>query len=462
MLKPFLPVGATDLTSTLMDQVQTWSDMGLRVLLFAYNPDVTRLHNNTGEPELPPLTPLAVISLSDELRPQAKETLSSFEGLGIGLKIISGDNPQTVAALAKQAGLTHTFRLVSGPELAVMSEAEFRQVANEATVFGRITPEQKEALVETLIKHGHYVAMMGDGVNDVLSLKKANLGIAMQSGSQATRNVADMVLLNDSFAALQPAFGEGQRIVGGLTNAMYLFIARVVISALVIIAITMIGLDFPFEPAQVALTLFTVGIPTFFLTLWARPTTLKEGVLTSLMQFVIPAAILSMLIGILLYTVTNFAVLRRFSRFDIPSRAVERFESYTGLTYNVDDEFGQAAATIVAQTMLSTFISYTAFILILFLEPPHHLFTGWATRSPDQRPLWLVAALWLIFTIVVSIERFSTYFGLVRVPPSMLLYIWGLVLIWAFILRSMWRSHWLNRVLGLEVVTSIPSAIGRK
>ena len=129
------------------------------------------------------------------------------------LKIISGDNPQTVAALAKQAGLGADIKLVSGLELDQMSDDDFKRAANEATIFGRITPQQKEKLVRALRDAGNYVAMIGDGVNDVLSLKQAQLGIAMQSGSQAARGVADIILLNDSFAALLPAVREGNALL---------------------------------------------------------------------------------------------------------------------------------------------------------------------------------------------------------------------------------------------------------
>src|SRR4029079_17170909 len=262
MLAPFLPANAVAEDGVLARQVGEWSHRGRAAPLFASNPDATSLHDAAGLPQMPPLTPLGLVALADELRPQAKETIAAFANLGIQLKIISGDNSQTVAALAKQAGLPANLRLVSGPELAQLPPAVFDQVAAETTVFGRIAPEQKEQIVASLIRQANYVAMMGDGVNDALSLKKAQLGIAMESGSNVTRNVADMILLNDSFAALLPAFTEGKRIIGGLSISLYLFLARVVTSMLLIIAIRMIGLGFPYEPSQVALTLFTVGIPT--------------------------------------------------------------------------------------------------------------------------------------------------------------------------------------------------------
>jgi cation-transporting ATPase E len=277
MLQPYLLPGVISPDSALMQQLHAWSSQGLRVLLFAYNPDVTTLHGGGEQPQLPTLTPLALVSLRDELRPQARETIATFRQLGVELKVISGDNPQTVAALAKQAGFPPDIRLVSGPELETMNQVEFDQAAAEAAIFGRIKPEQKDQLVDALLRQGKRVAMMGDGVNDVLALKKASLGIAMQSGSSAARNVADMILLDDSFAALRPAFQEGRRIIGGMSNALYLFLTRVATTTLIIVGVTMVGLDFPFDPAQVALTTFTVGIPAFFLTLWARPQRLQAN-----------------------------------------------------------------------------------------------------------------------------------------------------------------------------------------
>ncbi|MCB0182581.1 MAG: HAD family hydrolase, partial [Anaerolineae bacterium] len=153
-----------DIDADALTQLQAWSDAGLRVLVFAGNPGVTTLHDEAGDPVLPPLTLLGIVAFSDELRPHLQETLGAFTDNGVQLKVISGDNPQTVAALAKQAGLPGDLRAVSGPELAAMSPGEFNQTAKDATVFGRITPQQKEALVDALRSQGEYVAMMGDGV----------------------------------------------------------------------------------------------------------------------------------------------------------------------------------------------------------------------------------------------------------------------------------------------------------
>src|SRR5919107_376708 len=201
------------------------------------------------------------LGFTDELRPNVDKALNGFRDAGIALKVISGDNPETVAALARQAGLSGDVQLVSGLDLDGMDESQFTEAAERSTVFGRVTPEQKQRLVEALRGNGHYVAMTGDGVNDVLSLKQANLGIAMQSGSQATRGVADIVLTNDSFAVLPHAITEGQRIIAGMQNVLKLFLSRTFFLALLIIAVAMVG-TFPFSPRQSALLSFlTAGIP---------------------------------------------------------------------------------------------------------------------------------------------------------------------------------------------------------
>ncbi len=453
MLAAYLPTAATASDGELMQQVRQWSDAGLRVLLFAHQPESVTLHDATGQPQLPSLIPLALVSLSDELRPQVKETLAAFAQLGISLKVISGDNPRTVAALAKQAGFPADVQLISGPELAAMNQAAFDQAALDIAIFGRISPMQKEQLVDAYLRQGKHVAMIGDGVNDVLSLKKASLGIAMQSGSSAARNVADMILLNDSFAALRPAFTEGRRIIGGMSTALYLFLARVITSALLIIAVTMLGLSFPFDPAQVALSTFTVGIPAFFLTLWARPQKLSNQLITSLMRFVFPVAILTMLIGVGIYlTDYNIALSStEDATTEIPDQMRIGFETYTGVTVG-SEGFSNAAATIAAQSSLSIFISCTAFLLILFLEPPTRFFLGWRKEvSRDKRPAIMAALLLVLFLVFYSVPVIGNYFGILQKPDLFFWIIMGLVVIWFFLIRAIWRAQLFERFLDIEI-----------
>ncbi len=450
MLKPYLPSDAGNTDSRLILQAREWSAQGLRVLVFAYNPAIITLHDDQGQPRLPLLTPLALISLRDELRPGARETIAAFKQLGLDLKVISGDDPQTVAALARQVGFPEDIRLVSGPELAAMSQAEFDQAAAEATIFGRITPEQKNALVDALLRQGKRVAMMGDGVNDVLALKKASLGIAMESGSNAARNVADMILLRDSFAVLRPAFLEGRRIIGGMSNALYLFLTRVATTTLIIIGVTMVGLDFPFDPAQVALTTFTVGVPAFFLTLWARPQRLQDNLLRSLARFVFPAAIVAMLMAVGIYVVDYNQLLDSPLAAGDEAWARQIFESYTGVSAE-DAAYANTVATVLAQGSVSIFISWMACCLILFLEPPSRFFLGWRQEvSPDKRPAWLALGLFILFWIIWSFDSLGYYFGILVKPLQINLILLSLVIVWFFVVRAIWRARLFERFLGLD------------
>lgn len=427
-----------------------WSRQGLRVLLLAVTDEPIR-ESADGTPQFTPrsLSPLALVALRDELREHALETLQSLGAAGVDLKIISGDNPDTVAALARQAGLGPDLLLFTGAQLDAMDEAAFAEAARTGTIFGRALPAHKERLVSALRDQGRYVAMLGDGTNDALSLKRAHVGIAMESGSPVTRNVADMVLLGDSFAAVGPAVTEGRRIVNGLERSLLLFIPRVITSILVIAFVAILQLGFPYEPAQVALTVFTVGIPSLALTYWARPEPPHPRLLSRVRGFALPAGIITANIGTVLYagfyTMVSHGVVDR----TLPPRALQRWESYTGLDVTSAD-FAGAAATIVAQTALSTFVSMAAFGLILFVEPPTRFFTGWEPDpSPDKRPAWLAAGLVLVFLVVLNVEALASWFGLLT-PGGPERWVLPLALtVWFFALRTAYRRRRFDRFLGL-------------
>ena len=251
------------------------------------------LRDAAGQPRLAArLLPLGLVAFNDELRPDAAETLARFAAAGIEIKVISGDNPHTVAALARKAGLGPEIRSVSGQSLDGMDEAEFSQAAQASNVFGRITPEQKARLVHALKARGHYVAMTGDGINDVMALKQAQLGIAMETGSQASRAVADIVLLDDSFAVLPAAFEEGQRIRNGMQDVLKLFLTRLIVVTVLVGAVGFVG-GFAFTPKQVSLVGFlTVGIPTIVLATRAGPGLAStRSRMLSIFHFVVPAGL---------------------------------------------------------------------------------------------------------------------------------------------------------------------------
>jgi len=435
-------------------QLETWSDAGLRVLIFAYNPDVVSLHNDKGEPSLPDLRLLGLVSFSDELRPHLKETMAEFATNGIRLKVISGDNPQTVASLARQAGVPGDLKYISGPELEALSDVEFKQAATERTIFGRITPNQKEALVEALREQGNYVAMIGDGVNDVLSLKKADMSIAMESGSSATRAVADMVLLGDSFEALPPAFTEGQRIINGMKDILRLFLTRVVYSALLIIAVAIIGLGFPFLPTQTALLSFlTVGLPTLALAVWARPGPLpRQSILREISHFVVPASASIFFFGLIVYIVAFFLSAAELIDFNVTPAAIESFERYSDIDYDIStkDAFILEVSQLIAQTSLTGFIVFSGVILLIFVEPPVEWFVGGDELSGDWRPTIMAGGMLIGFLVIALVEPLRQFFGLIALPFPAYFLIGVATLIWMFVLRRSWRKRWLQRFLEID------------
>jgi cation-transporting ATPase E len=432
------------------DDVRALTDRGLRVLAFARAvPAGAPLRNADGRPRLPDLELLAVVALADELRPDVRETVARFGRDGVDLKVLSGDDPRTVAAVARQAGLGSGDGAVHGADLDGLGDAEFDQRVAAGTVFGRIAPEQKERIVASLRRQGGYVAMIGDGVNDARALKQAQVGVAMRSGSAVTRDVADIVLTDDSFAALLPAQQAGRRIVNGIATSMQVFLARVATQGLVILAVTMLGLGFPYSPSQVGLTLLTVGVPTLFLTAWARPTAPDPDLLASLGRFVIPAAVITAAGGVGVYAFHYTTLFEGFSTSQVPPFVVADFERYTGLTAG-DVGFAEAAATIGAQTALSTFVSYAAFLLILFLGPPHRLLASWTRPDGDRRPAVLVAVLVAAFSGGLFVPAFTDYFGLTQAAdPVFSTVVPGLVL-WFVALSAVYRFRLLDRLLGLD------------
>ncbi len=434
-------------------QLEAWSAKGLRVLVFARNTGVTQLHNAADEPELPSLTLLGIVSFSDELRPHLQDTIAAFTDNGVKLKVISGDNPQTVAALARQAGLPGDLKAVSGPELASMSPGQFTQTAMEATVFGRITPQQKEALVDALRSQGEYVAMMGDGVNDVLSLKKANMGIAMESGSTATRSVAAMILLGDSFEVMPQAFTEGQRIVNSIQNIMKLFMATVFALLLLIIGITFLGIGFPFTTLQsTLLSFFARGAPPLVLAVVATAGRQRNSLFKNIVHFTLPAAFLIFFFGLLIYIGVYFMAENRLAQIDMTQEMVVAIGEHVDRDYSdfTPEQFEGLVQVLAAQTALTTFFVLTGILLMVFAEPPFSWLAGGADTNGRRLPA--VAALVLVigYIVVLSLPRLRLFFDLVPLPIGINLAIVGITVVWALLLRWGWRTHLLERFLDMD------------
>lgn len=436
-------------------QLQAWSEQGLRVLAFGHNPNVVSLHDGKDEPCLPPLELIGLVSLRDQLRPNLQEVVANFSRAGVQLKIISGDNPHAVASLARQAGFGGPLRSVSGIELAAMDEGQFEQAARENNVFGRITPEQKEKLVEVLRGEGHYVAMIGDGVNDALSLKKADMGIAMESGSAVTRGVADMILIGDSFEALPLAFREGQRIVNGMRDILRLFLTRVLYSALLILAIATMGLGFPFVPKHNTLLVFlTVGAPTLGLALWAHPAPVSHrSLLREIAHFVLPAAGTIFFFGLIVYIASFYLGTAQVVRYNITPDAIANFQRTTGIDYDIStpSAYVLEVSQLAAQTALTTFIVLAGLLLVVFVEPPFPWFAGGDPYIGDRRPAALAVALMLAFAVILIVPPLRSAFELIPLEWWQYLLIAGTTILWGLVLRFAWRRRLLEHYLDLEL-----------
>lgn len=335
-----------------------------------------------------------------------------------------------------------------------MDAAAFRQAALDRNIFGRIAPEQKERVVESLGQAGAYVAMIGNGISDVLSLKKANLGIAMQSGSAATRAVADMMLLDDSFAALPLAFREGQRIINGMNDILRLFLTRVLYSALLIIAISVIGLGFPFIPLHNALLAFlTVGAPTFALNLWARPAAVNhQSALKGIAHFAVPASIAIYTFGLLVYIGSFYLSNSSLLTVDVTPEAIAAFEKFAGLTYPIStpSQYVLEVSQIVAQTSLTAFVVFAGLGLVVLVKPPVAWLLGAAEVSGDWRPTALAGALLLVFFTIVASPPLASLFELMPLPPVWYAALALVAFVCLLCLRLMWRNRWLERFVGIE------------
>ncbi|BBH67341.1 cation transporter E1-E2 family ATPase [Actinoplanes sp. OR16] len=432
-------------TPAPQNEITERTGLGLRVLLLATAPEVRTLSL-----DLPMLTPVALVALADELRDEVVETVRKFHAEGVALKVLSGDDPRTVAAIARRAGIDAA-EPVPGSALDDLDDAALDAVVARTAVFGRVAPEHKERIVRSLRRQGKYVAMIGDGVNDARALKQAHIGVAMRSGSAVTRDVADIVLVEDSFAALPPAQLEGRKIINGIGISLYVFLARVVSQGLVILTVTMLGLGFPYSPTQVGLTMFTVGVPTVFLTFWAKPTRPDPDMLRNLVRFVIPASIVTATFGAVVYTVLYELVTKGLSEGRrTPHEIIAEFESYTGLTYGIDADFTTASATILAQTGLSTFFCFASFGLILFLAPRSKVFAAWTAPTGDKRPALLVLGLCLVFSAILCVPVFWQYFGLMGPSKPVFFIVLPALLLWYATLTIVLKYRLFDRLLGLS------------
>lgn len=282
------------------------SSKGLRVLVLATVkkwPSVNVKLNGRD------VLPIALVVLEEKIRPDAARTLKYFAEQGVGVKIISGDSPLTVGAVAKRVGLEakiYDARELPDPTVSKAEADRLLELVRTHNIFGRVKPEQKRQIAAALQSDGDVIAMTGDGVNDVLALKKADLGIAMNSGSAATRSVAEVVLLDDKFSHLPAVLGEGRRVAANIERVSNLFVIKNVYSMVLSLAVTALGLTYPFLPAQMTIIgALSIGIPAFFLALAPNRRLYRPGFLRRVLNFAIPVGIISAVAMFACYYLVN-------------------------------------------------------------------------------------------------------------------------------------------------------------
>lgn len=285
------------------DELETicnkYASDGYRILVLAHSSEVKQDDKLALD-----LTPYGIIVLSDVIRKDAKEILAYFDKQGVDLKVISGDDPLTVGAIAKKAGLKNANHYIDASTLK--TPQDFENALKSYSVFGRVTPQQKKEMVLALKRLGHTVAMSGDGVNDVLAFKEADCSIAMAAGSDVAKDVANLVLLDNNFSAMPHIVNEGRRVINNITMSASMFLIKTIFSILISIATIFLGQAYPFEPIQLSLiSTCGVGIPTFFLTYEANFEQVKGNFLTTVLEKSFPFA-LTIAIGAA--TITNIGL----------------------------------------------------------------------------------------------------------------------------------------------------------
>ncbi len=286
-----LYLGAAGMLMDLPEQLQAQADeaasSGRRVLLFC------KSEAADSEPKPPKdvvLTPLALVILLDEIRPEAEDTLRFFREQDVTVKLISGDDARTVSAIAERLNLPGAEKYVDATTLK--DDEALSAAAGNYTVFGRVSPQQKKGLIKALQAQGHTVAMTGDGVNDVLALKEADCSVALNAGSDAARQISQLVLLDNNFASLPHVVMEGRRVVNNITRTASLFLVKTIFSLLLTLSSLLFGLAYPFQPVQLSLIgALTVGIPSFFLALEPNRTRIKGSFIKNVLARALPGAI---------------------------------------------------------------------------------------------------------------------------------------------------------------------------
>ncbi len=359
--------------SRIESLVRHHAERGRRVLLLAEAPG-----GLTGEDLPERLDAVALVVLEEKVRDDAPDTVEYFKRQNVQIKVISGDNAVTVGAVAQRCGIDGSEAPVDARNLPT-DQAELADALERSTVFGRVTPQQKREMVHALQSHRHEVAMTGDGVNDTLALKDAEVGVAMGSGSPAARAVARFVLLDNSFAVFPSVVAEGRRVIGNVERVANLFVTKTVYAVCLALVVGLSSIEFPFVPRHMTvISSLTIGIPAFFLALAPNSRRARSGFLRRVMRFTAPAGVLA---------------------------AGATLMTYWLLKHDID---GTDAATALSQAQTGAII--TLFIVAMWV-------LGIFARPFRLWKVMLVATMVGCFVAVLSVPSLRNYFA-IYVPPQ--------------------------------------------
>jgi len=395
------------------------SSKGLRTIVICRSED---LPFRSGEDlVINPLVPITVISIRDEVRPDCRDTIDVFLENGMDIKVISGDDPVTVDALFKIADIPGERKIISGPELEKLSEEELDKVVLETNIFGRMKPENKEKVVEVLKRNSKYVAMIGDGVNDVKPIKSAQVGIALQSGSAAARGVADMVLVDDNFNALPKALVEGRRTISGIRDILKVYISRNFALAIMYIIMFFVFSRTPMLPIQNMFYAFVaVTVIAFFMTLFATPDKNDELILPNVLRFSIPSAIIIGIIGIVVYQIAFHMASEGMLTLDMD--VINQFCQMTGLEESMAINVYLNASSImhypmpwvthdiIARSAMVLFAAIAGALQLLIVCPYVKFLSMDGKVNKRKLPLLLVA---FVLCLVAVMYLFVPWFGII-------------------------------------------------
>lgn len=374
-----------------LDETGRLNEEGLRVLLLA-----RAVRDLDGPDVAEGARPAALVVLEQRLRPDAADTLRYFAEQDVHAKVISGDNAVSVAAVAGKLGLTGA--TVDARRLPAAQE-DMARALDEGTVFGRVTPQQKRDMVGALQSRGHTVAMTGDGVNDVLALKDADIGVSMGSGSEATRAVAQIVLLNNSFATLPSVVAEGRRVIGNITRVATLFLVKTVYSVLLAVLVVCWQVEYPFLPRHLTLlSTLTIGVPAFFLALAPNKERARPHFVRRVMRYSIPGGVVAGVATFVTYLIAR--------------------HHYTG-PGALDAETSVATLTLFLISM---------WVLAIVARP----YTWWRVV--------LVASMGAAFVLVLVVPTLQHFFALKLVGMQMPWIAVGIAAVAAAALELLWRE----------------------